>query len=103
MVLAAMGTSLGIKKAYACMRRSLYPSAFGRRVRILRDDMKLSQPELAEKVVDQGVSFTQSYLSKLENGEKVPNGEVVMALAAALETTTDFLFFGEDTGSGFAY
>lgn len=78
------------------MKRSLYPRSFGRRVRILREDMRLSQPELVKMVNDQKVELTQSYLSKLENvkpedGFKAPAGEVVGAIAKALQTTSDFL------------
>ena len=78
------------------MKRSLYPRSFGRRVRILREDMRYSQPELVKMVNDQKVDLTQSYLSKLEttkpeDGFKAPAGEVVGAIAKALQTTSDFL------------
>lgn len=73
------------------MRRNLYPKSFGRRVKVLREDMDLKQPELTERVQKHGVRFTQSYLSKLESGDRMPGGEIVLALALELKTTTDFL------------
>ena len=84
------------EKGKVRMKRSLYPRSFGRRVRILREDMRFSQPELVKMVNDQKVDLTQSYLSKLENakpeeGFKAPAGEVVGAIAKALQTTADFL------------
>jgi len=91
-----VSTNTTDKKGKIRMKRSLYPRHFGRRVRILREDMRLSQPELVKLVTDQKIELTQSYLSKLENakqedGSKVPNGEVVGALAKALQTSADFL------------
>lgn len=74
------------------MRRNFYPKSFGRRVKLLREDLEIGQLELANQVsAKHGVSFTQSYLSKLESGEKMPGGEIVLALAIELATTTDFL------------
>lgn len=86
----------GEKKVRTRMRRSLYPRHFGRRVRILREDLRMSQPDLIRAVTDRGAELTQSYLSKLENarpeaGFKAPSGEVVAALAGALQTSADFL------------
>lgn len=75
------------------MKRVLYPKNMGRRVRILREDLGLSQQDFAEAVSkNHGISFTQSYLSRLEAGRPpFPNGAVTIALAKELNTTTDFL------------
>ena len=75
------------------MKRSLYPKDFGRRVRLLREDKDWSQQDLLDALAKRhGISFTQSYLSKLEKSRlQVPGGRIVLALAVELETTTDFL------------
>ena len=89
----AQGRNTGWEKGKRGMKQSFYLKSFGRRVRVLREDLGLSQPELVEAVMKQGgVGVTQSYLSKLESGKnRTPGGEIVLALAKALGTTTDFL------------
>lgn len=57
-----------------------------RRIRQYRHLEKLSQEELADRV---GVSDT--YIRKLEAGERTPSLETVLALSAALKTTPDHL------------
>jgi len=45
---------------------------FGEKLRKLRGDQKLTQPELAGKM-----GIEQSYLSKLENGKSLPSNDVL--------------------------
>ena len=57
-----------------------------RRIRQYRHLEKLSQEELADRV---GVSDT--YIRKLEAGERSPSLETILALSVALKTTPDHL------------
>lgn len=63
-----------------------YFSTTGKRVKLLRAYLELDQGELAERV-----QIRQSYLSQIENDKANPSGEVIAKLAAALNTTADFL------------
>jgi transcriptional regulator with XRE-family HTH domain len=71
-------------------------NTFGKRVRILREDMGLSQSDLAERVEASGVHLRQTYLSELERTGKTPTGEIVAGIAKALNTTTDYLLLMND-------
>jgi len=69
-----------------------------RRIRQYRYLEKISQESLADKV---GVSDT--YIRKLEAGERTPSLKMVMALASALNTTPNHLLLsvsGLDKTSG---
>lgn len=57
-----------------------------RRIRQYRHLEKLSQEELAERV-----SVSDTYIRKLEAGERTPSLETVLALSVALNTTPDHL------------
>lgn len=57
-----------------------------RRIRQYRHLQKLSQEELADRV---GVSDT--YIRKLEAGERTPSLETIVGLSATLNTTPDHL------------
>ncbi|POR54544.1 helix-turn-helix protein [Paraburkholderia eburnea] len=63
---------------------------FGRRARSRRESLKLSQKALAERV---GVS--QPAIAKIEAGGSTST-TVGFALAAALETTLEWLEFGDE-------
>lgn len=74
-------------------------NTFGKRVRVLREDLGLSQSDLVGRVEASGVKLRQSYLSELERTDKTPTGEIVAGLAKALNTTTDYLLLmSEDPG-----
>jgi PAS domain S-box-containing protein len=61
---------------------------FGQRLRELRKAKDITQRELANKV---GINFT--YLSKIENSAMPPpSGNIIVALAHALDTDSDELF-----------
>jgi len=55
----------------------------GERIKELRNDAGLTQPELAEKA-----NIEQSYLSKLENEKGSPSFEVITKIASALDIDT---------------
>ena len=63
----------------------------GKRIRLLRQDLDLTQEELTRRLQLDGVSIGRSYISVLERSDKMPSGEVLAGLARALKTTTDYL------------
>lgn len=58
----------------------------GERVREARMKENLSQDELAEQL-----GIRQAMISQVENGIKIPNTQLMNALADILRVTTDFL------------
>lgn len=52
----------------------------GEKLKQLRNDKQLSQPELAEKI-----GIEQSYLSKLENDKSIPSNDIFRRLLKALD------------------
>lgn len=61
-------------------------STFAERIRNLRQELGLSQDELAE-IAD----VNQNAISRYERGVNDPTSEVVIKLARALNTSTDYL------------
>lgn len=69
----------------------------GRRVRMLREDMDLTQEEVRDRVRTLlGTSLSQNYLSDLEKGKRVPSGKNLVALAQFFGVTTDYLLLLSD-------
>jgi transcriptional regulator with XRE-family HTH domain len=56
----------------------------GKKLKTLRADHNLSQPELAEKI-----GIEQSYLSKLENDKSVPSNEIFKNILHAFDLTLE--------------
>jgi transcriptional regulator with XRE-family HTH domain len=56
----------------------------GKKLKKLRAEHNLSQPELAEKI-----GIEQSYLSKLENDKSVPSNEIFNNILQAFGLTLD--------------
>lgn len=71
-------------------------NTFGKRVRILREDMGLTQADVISRLAEQGIKMRQSYLSELERTDKTPPGEMVAGLARVFNTTTDYLLLLND-------
>ena len=63
----------------------------GRKVRELRERMKLSQDQLAARMQVQGVPLTQKAISRIETGERVVADYELMLLAKALNTSVAVL------------
>ncbi len=63
----------------------------GRNVRIIREQMKLSQDQLAARMQVQGVPLTQKAVSRIETGERVVADYELMLLAKALNTSVTVL------------
>ena len=68
----------------------------GKRLRLLRGDLDLTQEELRRQLQMHGVKVSRSYLSILERSESVPSGDIVAGLARVLNTTTDYLLLLTD-------
>lgn len=73
-------------------------NTFGKRVRVLREDRGLTQEQLAELLSDHGVTVQNTWISTLERAKenRMPATDVVIALAKALHTTTDYLLMLSD-------
>lgn len=63
----------------------------GERIKQLRTDKNLTQPQLAE-----AAGIEQSYLSKLENDKSIPSGEILTSLLKALEADIALFLKGID-------
>jgi transcriptional regulator with XRE-family HTH domain len=74
-------------------------NTFGKRVRILREDMGLTQDDVINRLAEQGIKMRQSYLSELERTDKTPTGDMVAGLAKVFNTTTDYLLLLNDDPS----
>ena len=74
---------------------------FGKRIKKIRKDNKLTQVELAKEV-----GLHQIQLSNYENGIRKPNDDHAGKIAAVLNTDVDYLLYGdgefdmEDTSYG---
>lgn len=71
----------------------------GKRIRILRNDLGYSQPELVEVLQKQGVTVSQSALSRYERDETDVGGNVVAAMARLFGVSTDYLLLLTDIPS----
>lgn len=64
-------------------------SAIGERIARRRRELRLTQAKVAEKA-----EISDQYLSNIERAVSIPSTEVVMRLAAALDTTPDEFLVG---------
>lgn len=70
-------------------------NTIGKRIKALREDMDLSQKELAAKT-----DMTEATLSRYENDLREPKVSAIIRLAKALNTTSDFLLGLSDNPYG---
>lgn len=68
----------------------------GKRIRVLREDLNLTQGEVRHLLKQDGVTVSQSYLSILERSDRVPSGEVIAGLAQVLRTSSDYILMLTD-------
>lgn len=75
-----------------------YLRTFGKRARLLRQDLHITQKGLAKLLEEHGVFVQNTWVSELEGSEenRFPSVDVVVAFAKALGTTTDFLLMLSD-------
>jgi transcriptional regulator with XRE-family HTH domain len=71
----------------------------GKRIRILRNDLGYSQPDLVEVLQKNGITVSQSALSRYERDETDVGGKVVAAIAKLFGVTTDYLLLLTDIPS----
>ena len=64
---------------------------FGERLRQLRTQKNLTQPQLA-----QAIGIEQSYLSKLENDKSIPGADIFQSIIRALQTDVASFLQGVD-------
>ena len=64
---------------------------FGKRVRILRTDVGMTQNELVDTLERFGSPVGRSYLSAIETTDRTPTGDVIAGIAKAIGTTSDYL------------
>lgn len=69
----------------------------GKRIKILRTDLGLSQPALVTAVQQGGASLSQSSLSRIESDDLSPDGRVVAVMAKLFGTTSDYLLMLTDS------
>ena len=68
-------------------------ATIGDRIVTLLKNENLTQKELAQMA-----GITESALSRYINGERMPKMEIIANLATALNTTSDYLIFGNRQG-----
>lgn len=61
--------------------------AFGRKIKIAREDLGLTQFELAERI-----DVSQNFLGDIERGIKLPSLNKLIALSNALKISLDYMF-----------
>ena len=64
---------------------------FGQRIRKLRLMKGIIQENLAEEL-----SVTQSYMGKLENGDRKPSLEIIIKISQFFGVSLDYLMFGHE-------
>ena len=62
----------------------------GGRLRVLRNDRKITQAQLAEKVF-----VSESYIALIEAGKRTPSTEILGKLSDYFGVSADFLLYGE--------
>ncbi len=68
----------------------------GKRVKAMREHRGLTQIELADAVSATGAALGNAYLSQIERQNKTPSVATIIALAKALDTSTDYLLMLTD-------
>jgi transcriptional regulator with XRE-family HTH domain len=66
----------------------------GKKIRTLRAEHNLSQPELAEKI-----GIEQSYLSKLENAKSIPSNDIFNNMLLAFSLSLEQFVSGFSQGT----
>ena len=66
--------------------------AFGRRVRYLREERKLSLRQFAATI-----DMDKSFLSNIEHGRKSPSLDTIERIAGGLDVTMSYLMFEIDS------
>ncbi len=71
----------------------------GKRVRILRQDMGMTQDEMHRRLADAGARVSRSYVSVIERQDILAGSDLVRGLAKVLNTSADYLLMLTDDPS----
>jgi len=66
----------------------------GRRIADRRNQLKLTQAELAEQV-----NLTDKFISHIENATSTPSLDTIASISYALNIKTDYILFGVDNNN----
>jgi transcriptional regulator with XRE-family HTH domain len=78
-------------------RRSDASRVVGRQIKRVREELRLSQDELSERLSKQGVALQQPAIARLESGERLITVDDLLAIAAVLGVSPLFLLSGSYT------
>ncbi len=71
-------------------KTSLDPKKIGKRVRALRQKYMLTQAEMAKRLL-----ISRYQLSEIENGKRVPQGPLLLAMEYVFNTSKDWILTGK--------
>lgn len=71
---------------YEVQKMAFDPTVTGNKIRILREERKMSQFKLGDKL-----DLTRVYIGKLERGESVANVRIYVAIADFFDVSLDYL------------
>ncbi len=71
----------------------------GKRVRILRQDMGMTQDEMHHRLAEAGARVSRSYVSVIERQDILAGSDLVRGLAKVLNTSADYLLMLTDDPS----
>ena len=99
MLLARRGRNTLIIRGMNNGTTDSYLNSMGKRLRIHREDMGISQTELAQRMERYGVNVRSAHISGIERRGKAPSVPVLAAIARALNTSSDYLLMLSDDPS----
>jgi transcriptional regulator with XRE-family HTH domain len=71
-------------------------TAIGARIRQRRLQLDLNQADLRTKMETNSVHVTRAKLSRIENGQRLPDAAALIALSTSLEVSCNWLLFGTE-------
>ena len=73
-----------------------FTNTTGKRIKLHREDLGLRQEDVVRLLMEQGIEIGQSRLSRIEQQQHAPPGEIVAGLAKILNVSTDYLLLLTD-------
>lgn len=74
----------------------------GKRIRILRQDLGMTQDEMHRRLVANGTEISRSYVSMIEKQDVLAGSHLARGLAKVLNTSSDYLLMLTDDPSPYA-
>ena len=87
-----------VPEEYTAYERTV-AQAIGARIRQRRKALRLTQEQVRIKMEMESVSVTRARFSRIEKGDALANAAEIVALAAALEVSHDWLLTGTSGGN----